>query len=301
LNHVIGHLLDLLKRLIKEDVELIFLPQRDLGCVKADPYQIEQVLINLAVNAQDAMPRGGRLTIETRNLCVDPHPVRQPEDLQPGDYVQIVVRDTGHGMDREVQARAFEPFFTTKKLGQGTGLGLSMAYGIVKQSGGHIRLDSKPGDGCTFWIHLPRVAPAPAALPPPLPAAALPRGSETILLAEDENGVRKMIGAYLEDLGYRVLTASDGMDGISLAHTYPEPIHLLVSDLVMPRLSGRELMTQLRRQRPAIAVLLMSGYVDDAALAEFTPQPGIAFLEKPFTAPALLGKVRQVLGQAAAR
>ncbi len=295
LNHVIGHLLSLLKRLIKEDVELTFLPQHDLGWVKADPYQIEQVLINLAVNAQDAMPRGGRLTIETRNLCVAHHPVRQPEDLEPGEYVQILVRDTGHGMDREVQARAFEPFFTTKKLGQGTGLGLSMAYGIVKQSGGHIRLDSKPGDGCTFWIHLPRVAPVPASLPLPLPVTALPRGSETILLAEDENGVRKMIGSYLEDLGYRVLTASDGMDGISLAHTYTEPIHLLVSDLVMPRLGGPELAAEMRKVMPGLKVIFLSGYAGHAVSGRDLDLPDARFLAKPLSMELLAKAVREVL------
>ena len=194
-----------------------------------------------------------------------------------------------------MQARAFEPFFTTKKLGQGTGLGLSMAYGIVKQSGGHIRLDSKPGDGCTFWIHLPRVAPAPVALPPPLPATALPRGSETILLAEDENGVRKMIGAYLEDLGYRVLTASDGMDGISLAHTYPEPIHLLVSDLVMPKLGGPELAAELRKLMPRLKVIFLSGYAGHAVSGSDLDLPDARFLAKPLSMELLAKAIREVL------
>jgi PAS domain S-box-containing protein len=300
LNHVIGHLIGLLKRLIKEDVELVFLPQRDLGWVKADPYQIEQVLINLAVNAQDAMPRGGRLTIETHNLSVDRHPIRQPEDLEPGEYVQILVRDTGHGMDREVQARAFEPFFTTKKLGQGTGLGLSMAYGIVKQSGGHIRLDSTPGDGCTFWIHLPRVAPATSTLPSPPSPTTLPRGSETILLAEDETGVRKMIGGYLEDLGYRVLTASDGMDGISLVQTYTGTIHLLLTDLVMPKLGGPELAMELRKRLPRLKVIFLSGYAGHALSAGDLDLPDARFLAKPLSMEVLAKAVREVLDHAPA-
>jgi two-component system, cell cycle sensor histidine kinase and response regulator CckA len=297
LNQVIDHLIVMLQRLIKEDVTLTFLPQRDLGWVKADPYQIEQVLINLAVNAQDAMPRGGQLTIETRNLLVDREAVRQPEELEPGEYVQIVVRDTGHGMDREVQARAFEPFFTTKKMGEGTGLGLSMAYGIVKQSGGNIRLESKPGGGSTFWIHLPRVPSPDADLQPPAPVPSLPRGSETILLAEDESGVRKLIGTYLRDLGYNVLTVSDGMAGIAVAHSHPETIHLLLSDLVMPKLGGPELAAELTKSMPQLKVIFLSGYAGHAFAGGDLDLPGARFLAKPLSMELLAKTIRNALDE----
>jgi two-component system, cell cycle sensor histidine kinase and response regulator CckA len=300
LNQVIGNLIAMLQRLIKEDVVLTFLPQLDLGCVKADPYQIEQVLINLAVNAQDAMPRGGQLTIETRNLLIEHHAVRQPEELEPGEYVQIVVRDTGHGMDREVQARVFEPFFTTKQMGAGTGLGLSMAYGIVKQSGGHIGLESKPGEGCTFRIHLPRVAQTDTDSQLSVSPPSLPRGSETILLAEDESEVRKLISSYLRDLGYHVLTAPDGVAGISLAHTYSETIHLLLSDLVMPRLGGPELAGELKKMMPQLKVIFLSGYAGRAVSESGLDLPGARFLAKPLSMELLAKTVRGVLDEPSA-
>lgn len=297
LNHVIHHLIGMLNRLVKEDVVLTFLPGPELGWVTADPYQIEQVLINLTVNAQDAMPHGGQLTIETQNLQIARHAVRQPEALAPGDYVQIIVRDTGHGMDREVQARVFEPFFTTKKMGEGTGLGLSMAYGIVKQSGGHIRLESKPGKGSTFWIYLPRVRGAAAALPLPAPATSLPRGSETILLAEDESSVRKLIATYLRDLGYHVLSASDGVAGLAAAHEYPETIHLLLSDFVMPNLGGRELAGELKKNMPQLKVIFLSGYAGHAVADRELDLPDTRFLAKPLSLELLANTVRKVLDE----
>jgi PAS domain S-box-containing protein len=294
LNQVMQQLIGMLTRLIKENVELTFLPARDLGFVRIDPYQIEQVLINLTVNAQDAMPTGGHLAIETRNIRVDGTSGRHVEDLRPGDYVLIAVRDTGHGMDREVQARIFEPFFTTKKMGEGTGLGLSMAYGVVQQSGGQIRLDSKLGEGTTFYIYLPRVA-GSVAEPSPMMPASLPRGTETILLAEDENGVRELIGTYLESLGYHVLTASNGLAGIAVARSYTEKIHLLLSDFVMPKLGGRELASELKKSEPEMKVIFLSGYAGHAVTAQDLDMPDARFLPKPLSLEVLAKAVREVL------
>jgi two-component system, cell cycle sensor histidine kinase and response regulator CckA len=299
LNQVIQQLIGMLSRLIKENIELTFLPARDLGCVRADPYQIEQVMINLTVNAQDAMPRGGQLGIETRNVRVDAHGGRATDDFPPGDYVEVLVRDTGLGMDRDVQSRIFEPFFTTKKLGEGTGLGLSMAYGIVQQSGGHIRVETRQGEGTTFKIYLPRVAGAPEAQPAASPSS-LPRGHETILLAEDESSVRELIGTYLQDLGYHVLTASNGVAGIAVAQAYAEPIHLLLSDFVMPKLGGRELAGALKKTAPGIKVIFLSGYAGHAVTAKDLDLPDARFLPKPLSLELLAKTVREVLDGGAA-
>jgi two-component system, cell cycle sensor histidine kinase and response regulator CckA len=295
LNEVVQRLIAMLNRLIKENVELTFLPARDLGFVRIDPYQIEQVLINLTVNAQDAMPKGGQLTIETRNVHVPGPSGRYTDDIAPGDYVLIVVLDTGHGMEREVQARIFEPFFTTKKMGQGTGLGLSMAYGVVQQSGGHIRLESKVGEGTTFRIYLPRVAGSLAGARPMLVPPTLPRGTETILLAEDESSVRELIGTYLQGLGYHVLTASNGVAGIAVAKSYTETIHLLLSDFVMPKLGGRELAAELKKITPQLKVIFLSGYAGHAVTAKDLDLPDARFLPKPLSLEALAKTVRDVL------
>jgi CheY-like chemotaxis protein len=297
LNQVIDHLLGMLRRLIKENVELTFLPGADLGRVKADPHQIEQVLINLTVNAQAAMPDGGQFIIETRNLSIGPATAFQAEDLGPGDYVQLLVRDTGHGMDRQVQARAFEPFFTTKQTGEGTGLGLSMAYGIVTQSGGTIRLESSPGAGCVFWITLPRTEGAiPEALPS-APVPLIPRGSETILLAEDESDVRELIESYLRNLGYTVLAVADGLDGVALAHTYPDRIHLLLSDLVMPKMGGHALASTLKRMIPQVKVIFLSGYAGHTVAEENLEITHGRFLAKPLSMEALARAVREALDE----
>jgi PAS domain S-box-containing protein len=295
LNQVIQHLIAMLTRLIKENVELTFLPSRDLGFVRIDPYQIEQVLINLTVNAQDAMPSGGQLTIETRNVRIDGPSGRHAEDLPAGDYILILVRDTGHGMDREVQARIFEPFFTTKKMGQGTGLGLSMAYGVVQQSGGQIRLESKLGEGSAFRIYLPRVAGSIAEPRLPVASPNLPRGTETILLAEDEGSVRELIGTYLQTLGYHVLTASNGMAGIAVARSYTDTIHLLLSDFVMPKLGGRELANELKKMTPQMKVIFLSGYAGHAVSAKDLDLPDARFLPKPLSLEVLAKTVRDVL------
>jgi PAS domain S-box-containing protein len=298
LNQVIHNLHTMLARLIKENVELTFRPGRDLGCVRADPSQIEQVLVNLTVNAQDAMPQGGQLTIETSNVSIAEQPGRPPEALPPGEYVQISVRDTGLGMDREVQSRIFEPFFTTKEPGAGTGLGLSMAYGVVTQSGGRIEVESVPGVGSVFYIYLPQViAPQPAA--PALPEAdAAPGGTETILLAEDETGVRELIRTYLEGLGYRVLTASNGAEGLSVARSFPDAIDLLVSDFVMPKLGGRELARELKQLRPQLKIVFISGYAGHAATSEDLDVAGVRFLPKPLSMRLLAKTVRGVLDHA---
>ena len=297
LNQIIQHLIGMLTRLIKENVELTFLPGRDLGCVRADPYQIEQVLINLTVNAQDAMPGGGRLTIETRDLSVDSHHGRQSEGVPPGAYVQILVRDTGHGIAREIQDRIFEPFFTTKKLGEGTGLGLSMAYGVVKQSGGHIRLESKPGEGCTFKIYLPRVDAADAADSPKASQSKAPGGWETILLAEDEDSVRELLGTYLRDLGYHVLTAENGVAGAAVARASAHSIHLLLSDFVMPKMGGRELAGELKKMDPGIKVVFLSGYAGHAVSAHDLDLPDARFLPKPLSLEVLAKTIREVLDE----
>jgi PAS domain S-box-containing protein len=295
LNQVVHHLIAMLTRLIKENVELTFVPQRDLGFVRIDPYQIEQVLINLTVNAQDAMPKGGHLTIETRNVHIDGLMNRHADDPPSGDYVLILVRDTGHGMDREVQARIFEPFFTTKKTGHGTGLGLSMAYGVVQQSGGHIRLESRVGEGTSFRIYLPRVAGSVNDHRPVSAAPNLPRGTETILLAEDEGSVRELIGSYLESLGYHVLTASNGAAGVALARSYTDTIHLLLSDFVMPKLGGRELAGELRKMTPEIKVIFLSGYAGHAVAAKDLELPEARFLPKPLSLEVLAKTVRDIL------
>jgi two-component system cell cycle sensor histidine kinase/response regulator CckA len=294
LNDVIQHLIAMLRRLIKENVDFAFLPGRDLGLVRIDPYQIEQVVINLTVNAQDAMPDGGRLAIETCNLQVDAAS-RHLDDLPAGNYVVIAVRDTGHGMDRQVQARIFEPFFTTKKMGQGTGLGLSMAYGVVQQSGGHIRLESAPGEGTTFRIFLPRAAGGEGTVHVPVSAPSLPRGCETILLAEDESAVRELIGAYLQGLGYHVITACNGADGIAMAREYANTIHLLLSDFVMPKLGGRELAGELRKLTPQVKVIFLSGYAGHAVTAKDLELPDARFLPKPLSLELLAKTVREVL------
>jgi PAS domain S-box-containing protein len=294
LNDVVRPLMGMLSRLIKESVELIFVPGDNLGSVKADPHEIERVLLNLAVNAQDAMPGGGRLVIETANVRIDEQP-SLPDELKAGDYVQIMVRDNGHGMDRETQARVFEPFFTTKQPNEGTGLGLSVVYGVVRQSGGYIRLESEPGVGTTFRIYLPRVMPPSDALPETTLGRMAPRGSETILFAEDDTAIRKLVAHSLRSLGYHVLSAPDGVDAIGMAETYKEPIHLLLSDLVMPTVGGRELAATLRRSSPGLKVLFISGYAGNSAALKELDLPGVYFLQKPFSMESLARTVRGVL------
>lgn len=289
-NRLIAQMSSMLTRLIRENIELIFIPGPDTAYVKADPNQIEQVLMNLTVNAQDAMPRGGRITIETSTL---------PADSEGGQsaYVRIRVSDTGHGMDSETQTHLFEPFFTTKKTGEGTGLGLATVYGIVRQSGGQIHVKSQPGAGSVFEILLPCVAmPGPAHVESvPSAPEAPPRGLETVLLAEDEEGVRNLVAGHLASLGYQVLSASDGEAALHLARSHSGVIDLLISDFVMPKMGGRELALELRKADPRIRVIFVSGYAGHTSGEQEKEFSGTSFLGKPFSMQELARIIRDAL------
>ncbi|OLC07756.1 MAG: hypothetical protein AUH42_02935 [Gemmatimonadetes bacterium 13_1_40CM_70_11] len=294
-NDVVANMDKLLRRLLGEDVELRAVLAPDLATVKADSSQLEQVVLNLAVNARDAMPNGGKLTIETQNVELDVAYARGHVSSQPGDYVMLAVSDTGVGMDAATQARIFEPFFTTKEKGKGTGLGLATVYGIVKQSGGWIWVYSEPGHGTTFKIYLPRVAEAAApAAPSPAPPASV-RGSETVLVVEDDEMIRHLVQRVLKANGYTVLVAASGRDAERVAGQHQGPIHLLMTDVVMPGMNGREVARRLAAARSGIRVLYLSGYTDDAIVHHGVLEPGIAFLQKPFTLAVLGRKVREVL------
>ncbi len=300
LNEVVRGMETMLSRLIGEDVTLATRLDPTAGCVRADPAQLEQMIVNLAVNARDAMPLGGRLTLETGFVRLDEGFAREHVGLRAGPHVRLVVRDTGVGMDGLIKAHLFEPFFTTKGPGKGTGLGLATVYGIVTQSGGAIRVDSEPGQGAVFTIDLPRVdAPADLRGDPGIPAAA-PHGSETVLLVEDEPEVRGLARDILHQQGYTVLEAADGDEALRIGREHGGPIHLLVTDVVMPQMGGRELADHLRAGRQETKVLYVSGYTDDAILHQGVSETGMAFLPKPFTASALAHKVREVLDAAPA-
>jgi len=294
LNDVLSAAGKMLQRLIGEDVALQLTLAPDLGNVKADPGQIEQVIMNLAVNARDAMPDGGKMTIETSNIDLDVSYAAQHAVVAPGSYILVAVTDTGSGMDEPTKARLFEPFFTTKEIGRGTGLGLATVYGIVKQSNGYIWVYSELGHGTSFKVYLPRVSEAAAAAAETRPLL-LNGGTETILLAEDASGVRAVAQEILTRLGYTVLVATDGHAALELARARTEPIHLLVTDVIMPEMSGRQLADRLKEQRPELKVLFVSGYTDDAIVRHGMLEPGIAFLQKPFTPQTLARKVREVL------
>jgi len=295
LNAVLTNLAEMLRRLIGEDIHLETALDPTLGLVNADPSQLEQIIMNLAANARDAMAGGGRLTVETANAQLDAAYARHHVDVRPGPHVMLAVSDTGVGMTMETQANIFEPFFTTKAPGNGTGLGLSTVYGIVKQSGGHIWLYSEPGRGTTFKIYLPRVegAVASSAARALLPDPA--RGHETILLVEDELEVRELARDVLEAQGYTVLEAPDALAALRICEARFGPIDLVLTDVVMPRMSGRELATQLATLRPAMPVVYMSGYTDTAIVHHGVLEPGTTFLQKPFTPDALVRKIRQAL------
>jgi two-component system, cell cycle sensor histidine kinase and response regulator CckA len=294
LNAIISGMTRLLARLIGENIQLTFAPGADLGAVNADPGQIEQVLMNLVVNARDAMPDGGRLQIETHNADLDVNHAGQHAVVEPGQYVALVVSDTGHGMDAETSARIFEPFFTTKEPGRGTGLGLSMVYGVVKQSGGYIWVYSEPGKGAAFKIYLPRVAGTVEvnAISQELPS---PSGRETILFAEDEGSVRQLVSAFLESRGYRVLVATDGASARQAAQSHKDKIDLLLTDVVMPKIGGHELAEDLRRTIPSLKVLFLSGYSGGPALYPSVQESGTAYVQKPFSMRFLARKIREVL------
>ena len=299
LNAVVTENLKMLTRLIGEDIDLVMIPGGELGPVKADPGQIEQVILNLAVNARDAMPQGGRLTIETANVMLDEGYARLHAPVQPGDYTMLVITDTGIGMDAETQSHIFEPFFTTKGT-KGTGLGLSTVYGIVKQSGGYIWVYSEAGKGTSFKIYLPHVtaeevaAVEKPAAPPPVP---LETARETILVVEDEMNLRRLTRQFLDNQGYTVLEAADGAEAVQICVAHQGIIHLLLTDVIMPGMNGRELAHRVSEIRPNMKVLYMSGYTENAIGHNGTLDAGITLLQKPFTLHALKSKVREVLDQ----
>ncbi len=296
LNGVVAGTKTMLGRLIGEDVTLATVPAPGLDPVKADSGQIEQVILNLVVNARDAMPRGGRITIETANIDLDEAYGRRHTVVEPGRYVLLAVTDTGCGMTEEVMTRIFEPFFTTKEVGKGTGLGLATVFGIVQQSGGHVRVSSAVGRGTTFRVYLPSMIKEVVPLIEPETRTVLvPSGTETILLVEDETAVRAMTRMALQVNGYTLLEAEDGVEALRLCERHAGPIHLLVSDVVMPRMGGRELAARLTPLRPEMRVIFVSGYTDDAVVRHGIRQAEVAFLQKPFSPDTLRRKVRAVL------
>ena len=301
LNEVIHDLSKMLQRIIGEDIELVIKPADDLWRIHADPSQLDQVLMNVVVNARDAMPSGGTLTIETANQALDEIYAAHHLDALPGEHVLLAITDTGIGMDNAVKGRVFEPFFTTKERGKGTGLGLATAYGIVTQSRGHIAVDSEPGLGTTFRIYLPRAEETVAAQEAALSAIRprVGRGAETILVVEDSGDVRDLTVSILRDEGYQILAAGNGLDALRLARGYEGPIHLLLTDVVMPQMSGQELAEKLKSQHPEIRILYLSGYTDDKIAHHGVLDPGVAFLRKPFALESLTQKVRAVLDSGA--
>jgi signal transduction histidine kinase/ActR/RegA family two-component response regulator len=298
LNAVTADMKDMLGRLIGEDIALLTTPTPGLGRVTADRGQIEQVIMNLAVNARDAMPQGGRLILETANVDLDDDYLRRHVGARPGPHVMLAVSDTGTGIPREIQSQIFEPFFTTKEPGKGTGLGLATVYGIVKQSGGYIEVDSEPGRGTTFRIYLPRCDAEPVAAERGSRPEVGAGGTETILLVEDEEGVRELARDILRASGYTVLEARNGAEALLLCERHQGPLDLLLTDVVMPRMSGRELAERLTPLRPDLSVLYMSGYTDDAVIRHGVLGAGTAFLQKPFTPVTLVQRVRETLDAA---
>jgi PAS domain S-box-containing protein len=297
LNAAVSGIERLLARVLREDIKLRCTLAQDAGTIRVDPGQLEQVIMNLAVNARDAMPQGGLLTIETANVDLDEAYLRAHPVAKPGPYVMLAVTDTGTGMDAATQARIFEPFFTTKDAGKGTGLGLATVQGIVQQSDGFIWLYSEPDHGTVFKIYLPRVD-EPASRADDAPEVDT-RGTETVLVVEDVAAVRAVTREMLQRYGYHVLDAADGAAALQLAADHHAPIHLLLTDVVMPDLNGRDLAERLSAARPDMKVLFMSGYTDDAVVRHGILQEGIAYLQKPFTPRSLSAKVRKVLGTAA--
>jgi PAS domain S-box-containing protein len=296
LNHVITNMDKMLRRLLSEDLHLMTIPALNLWPVKVDPAQIEQVILNLALNARDAMLPGGKLTIQTANCPLDRGYCLLHPEVTPGDYVLLAISDSGSGMTPEVMAHLFEPFFTTKEQGKGTGLGLATCHGVVKQSGGHINAYSELGKGTTIKVYLPRVD-EPLEYPAlHIEAELLPRGTETVLVVEDEPMLLELAVVVLSDLGYRVLSADNGRQALKVIQSKPhEPIHLVLTDVVMPQMGGKELATQLQELLPHAKVLFCSGYTQDAIANVDELLPGTAFLQKPFTTDALARKVRELL------
>jgi signal transduction histidine kinase/ActR/RegA family two-component response regulator len=295
LNAVIVDVDKMLRRLITENVQIVTRPAATLGCVKADLGQIEQVLLNLVINARDAMPGGGTITVETANVELDEAYTSQHAGVRPGSYVMLAVSDTGIGMDEATKSHIFEPFFTTKEMGKGSGLGLATVYGVVQQSGGHVWVYSEPGRGSTFKVYLPRVEGEDGKIAENAEEKTTIRGSETILVAEDDRQVRDLTVAILKACGYVVLDGDNAHDALRLCQQHAGEIHLFLTDVVMREMGGPDLARQVQTIRPKTRVLFMSGYTDSAIVHQGMLDPGIEFLPKPFTPSALAGKVRQVL------
>jgi CheY-like chemotaxis protein len=295
LNTLVADMEKMLPRLIGEDIDLKLILDPAIGQVKADPGQLEQVLMNLAVNARDAMPDGGKLTIQTANAEIDEAFVREHPGSFTGKYVTLAVTDTGTGMDPETQGQIFEPFFTTKGRDKGTGLGLATVYGVVKQSNGYITVESEKGKGSLFTIYLPRVEKDAIAPTKNSPEPLNTRGSETILLVEDAEPLRRLAGLFLKGSGYQVITAADGSKAQQVAAQIIGPIHLLLTDVVMPGMNGRVLAERLAPDHPEMQVLYMSGYTDSFIAGHGVLEPGVHLLRKPFTEEVLLRKVRELL------
>jgi two-component system cell cycle sensor histidine kinase/response regulator CckA len=297
LNDIVKRMSHMIRRLMGENYELSLALSPALGVTKVDVGSFEQVLMNLAVNARDAMSGGGKLTLATSNVILGPEYCKANPGTPPGKYVLLSAADTGCGMSDEVRARVFEPFFTTKGLGEGTGLGLSMCHGIVQQAGGNIAVESEVGRGTTFCVYLPRVfgVQPEAALQSVRPPAT--GGNETILVVEDEAVILQVARMVLSGLGYRVLTALDGAEALDLAMMLSEPIHLLLTDVVMPKVGGRDLAKTLAELRPGVRVLYSSGYTDNAIAEHGVLEAGVNFLQKPYTASELAMRVREVLDQ----
>jgi PAS domain S-box-containing protein len=300
LNTLIADMDQMLRRLIREDIHLTTTLEPDLRPVKVDAGQMGQVLMNLVVNARDAIPDGGKIVIETANLELTERGSRDCPEIPPGMYVMLAVSDTGCGIDDATKSHIFEPFFTTKEMGQGTGLGLATVYGVIKQSGGYIYVNSKPGQGSTFTIFLPCAQEEAAVVRKPVAKPASHHG-ETVLLVEDEAGVRFIASQVLQEHGYTVLEARHGIEALQLSERHPGTIHLMVTDVVMPQMSGGELASRLATRRPGMKVLYMSGYTDDAIVRHGVSSADAIFLQKPFTAESLAAKVREVLGPATKR
>jgi len=293
LNTVVRDIGAMVKRLIGSNIRFVTETAADLGAVKVDPTQVGQVILNLAANARDAMPDGGRLVVATANAELGPDVTAEYPDVRPGRYVMLSIADTGGGIPADVLPHIFEPFFTTKAVGQGTGLGLATVYGIVKQSGGHVAVESTAGAGTTFRVYLPQVEEQPAAAE--REASLPPRGSETVLLVEDEDAVRRMTKLILKREGYLVLEAADGRDAIAVAEGHAGPIHLLMTDVMMPHLSGREVADQFRGSGRVSRVLFVSGYTEDVLVHQGVESESAEFLHKPFDIAAMLRKVREIL------
>jgi hypothetical protein len=294
LNEILSELEPMLRPAMRENVDFVVLPATGLWPVLADPGEIHQVIMNLAINARDAMPSGGKLALETVNVELDAHYAERHFAVTPGEYVMLAVSDTGIGMDAETREHIFEPFFTLKEKGKGTGLGLATVYGIVEGCGGHVWVYSEPGRGTTFKVYLPRAAGAEGASVERSPTEA-PGGSETVLVVEDSEGLRELIRTCLERVGYRVHVAASGEEALAAARENPERIHLVVTDVVLPGIGGRQLAAQLSELRPRLRVLFVSGYTDNAIVHNQILDAGVAFLQKPFLPEDLLRRVRAVL------